>query len=446
MTTRGDAAMWRIRSLPELLDLALIAVGFSATLLAYVWLAPDAFSDITRGELAEGMAASVVAVWIGARMQRHGGADNAWQLFLEQLCFAAGLNLIAQALLAYVFVFSLPSALTMSGCVAAVFLLTLARAWTERHLVASDRGVLLAGYNSIAREIVAAMQLPVLGYLGDPEEGEAGIQCLGSIDQLDEAIGNRRPSHLLIAFRNWVAHISPIPLLRYRQQGIIVDNAPDLYEHVLRRVRADRLEPADLLLSPALQADSRAMALQAIYTNVIGLVFLLAASPVMILVSICVVIFSGGWPIFETVPCLGFQKIPFLLLRFRTTRGDGSGKSAIGRLITVLRLVNLPQLLNVVRGDMALFGPRPMRQAFANRLTQLMPFYSHRFSVKPGILGWVQMHELSGLAMEECRRIEYDLYYVKEGSPLLDCEILLRTLLGAVKPQPSAMAHRPNED
>jgi hypothetical protein len=93
------------------------------------------------------MAASVVAVWIGARMQRHGGADNAWQFFLEQLCFAAGLNLIAQALLAYVFVFSLSSALTMSGCVAAVFLLTLARAWTERHRVASDRGVLLAGYD-----------------------------------------------------------------------------------------------------------------------------------------------------------------------------------------------------------------------------------------------------------------------------------------------------------
>jgi lipopolysaccharide/colanic/teichoic acid biosynthesis glycosyltransferase len=75
-----------------------------------------------------------------------------------------------------------------------------------------------------------------------------------------------------------------------------------------------------------------------------------------------------------------------------------------------------------------------------------MPFYSHRFSVKPGILGWTQMHELSGEAMEECRRIEYDLYYVKEGSPLLDCEIFLRTLLGGVKPQSSVLAHEPSED
>jgi len=438
--------MWRFRSLPELLDLALIAAGFSAALLAYVWLVPDAFSDITRSELAEGMAASVAGVWIGARIQRHGGADNAWQFFLEQLCFAAGLNLIAQALLAYVFVFSLPSALTMSGCVAAVFLLTLARLWTERHLVESDRGVLLAGYDPIAREIVTAMRLPVLGYLGDPDEAAAGVQRLGGINQLDEVVANRRPAHILISVTQWLSSVSPTQLLRYRQNGIAVDHAPDLYEHLLRRVRADRLEPADLLLSPALQADSRAMALQAIYTNVIGLVFLLAASPVMILASICVVIFSRGWPILETVPCLGFQKIPFLLLRFRTTRRDGRGMSAIGRLITSLRLVNLPQLLNVVRGDMALFGPRPARHAFAERLTQLMPFYSHRFSVKPGILGWAQMHELSGVAMEECRRIEYDLYYVKEGSPLLDCEILLRTLLGGVKPGASVLAQQPGEN
>lgn len=440
-----DAARWRFRSLPELLDLVLIATGFSATLAVCFRVSPEAFSEITSNELAEGMAASVIAVWIGSRMQRHGGADSSWQFFLEQLCFAVGLNLIAQALLAYVFVFSLPTTLTMPGCLAAVLLVTLVRAWTERRLADSDRGVLLVGHDAIAREIVAAMRLPVLGFVDDRKTGEAGLQCLGDISQLDEVVGKRRPAHLLIGIRDWVSHISPIQLLRYRQQGIVVDHAPDLYEHVLRRVCSDGLEPADLLLSPALQADSRAMALQAIYTNVIGLVFLLAASPVMILVSICVALFSDGWPVFETVPCLGFQKIPFLLLRFRTTRKDGLGLSAIGRLITVLHLVNLPQLLNVVRGDMALFGPRPVRHAFAARLTQLMPFYSHRFSVKPGILGWAQMHAPWASAMEESRQIEYDLYYVKEGSPLLDCEIFLRTLLGG-KPQPSVLAQQPSED
>jgi lipopolysaccharide/colanic/teichoic acid biosynthesis glycosyltransferase len=446
MRPSGDAARRRVRSLPELLDLVLIATGFSAMLAVCFRVSPDAFSEITSNELAEGMAASVIAVWIGSRMQRHGGADSSWQFFLEQLCFAVGLNLIVQALLAYVFVFSLPATLTMPGCFVAVLLLTLARAWTERRPGDSDRGVLLVGYDAIAREIVAALRLPVLGFVDDRKTGEAGLQCLGDISQLEEVVGKRQPGRLLIGIRDWVSHISPIQLLRYRQQGIVVDHAPDLYERVLRRVCSGGLEPADLLLSPALQADSRAMALQAIYTNVIGLVFLLAASPVMILVSICVALFSGGWPVFETVPCLGFQKIPFLLLRFRTTRKDDGGMSAMGRLITALHLVNLPQLLNVVRGDMALFGPRPVRHAFAARLTRLMPFYSHRFSVKPGVLGWAQMHAPWAAAMEESRQIEYDLYYVKEGSPLLDCEIFLRMLLGGVKPEASVLAQQPSED
>ena len=246
-----------------------------------------------------------------------------------------------------------------------------------------------------------------------------------------------RPTHIVIGLRDWPSRISPGLLLQYRQQGIVVDESPELYERLLRRVRSDRLQPTDLLLSPALQADSRAMALQAIYTNLIGLFFLLTLAPLIALIGIPVALFSGPGPVFETVPCLGFQKIPFLLLRFRTRRRDGSGApSRVGRLISRLHLVNLPQLVNVVRGEMALFGPRPVRHEFAHRLTQLMPFYSHRFSVKPGILGWSQMHMPWGPEVHgEAEQIEYDLYYVKEGSPLLDCEIFLRTLLGGARPR-----------
>jgi lipopolysaccharide/colanic/teichoic acid biosynthesis glycosyltransferase len=428
--------MSRPRSLIHLLDLALILAGFAAALFLYASLFPDQLALLTPAELPEGMAAAVLAVWVSALMQRQGGADDSWQFFLERLCLGAGLNLIVQALLAYVFVFSLPTTLTMTGCLFAVLLLTLSRTWFRQRLASA--GVLLVGCDSIARQIVSGLRLPVLGFVGAPDlEAPAGISWLGDVNQLGEVVENRRPSHIVIGLKDWASRVSPSLLLQYRQRGLVVDHSPELYERLLRRVCSDRLQPADLLLSPALQADSRAMALQAIYTNLIGLFFLLALAPFIALLSLAVALFSGRGPIFETVGCLGFQKIPFVLLRFRTRRLDGSGApTRIGRLISTLHLVNLPQLVNVVRGEMALFGPRPVRQEFADRLTQLMPFYSHRFSVKPGILGWAQLHLPWGSRVpEEARQIEYDLYYVKEGSPLLDCEIFLRTLLGGTRPR-----------
>jgi lipopolysaccharide/colanic/teichoic acid biosynthesis glycosyltransferase len=419
----------------QLLDLALILGGFAAALFLYASLFPAELSLLTPGELPEGLAASVFAVWISAQVQRHGGADDAWQFFLEQLCLGAGLNLIVQALLAYVFVFSLPTTVTMTGCLFAALLLTLSKAWVHQRLGKS--GMLLVGYDSVTRDILSAFPLPLLGFIGARDcDAPAGAPWLGDVRQLAEVVESRRPTHIVIGLKDWAARLSPTLLMQYRQDGIVVDDSPDLYERLLRRVCSDRLDPADLLLSPALQADSRAMALQAIYTNLIGLFFLLALSPLMALIALAVV-FSGRGPIFETVPCLGFQKIPFLLLRFRTRRMDGRGSpTRIGGLISRLHLVNLPQLVNVVRGEMALFGPRPVRHEFATRLTQLMPFYSHRFSVKPGILGWAQMHLRRGTVVpREGQQIEYDLYYVKEGSPLLDCEIFLRTLLGGTRPR-----------
>jgi lipopolysaccharide/colanic/teichoic acid biosynthesis glycosyltransferase len=184
----------------------------------------------------------------------------------------------------------------------------------------------------------------------------------------------------------------------------------------------------DVLLSSALRGDSRTMAIQSVYTNLIGLTLLLALSPFLIIVAVAVGLFSGPGPVFKNLECAGFQYIPFRLLRFRTTSLDGT-ETAVGRIISYFHLANLPQLLNVVRGDMALVGPRPVRSDFARYLTAAMPFHSHRFSVKPGILGWAQMHApKSGQLADECCQIEYDLFYIKEGSLWMDAEIMLESL------------------
>jgi lipopolysaccharide/colanic/teichoic acid biosynthesis glycosyltransferase len=100
----------------------------------------------------------------------------------------------------------------------------------------------------------------------------------------------------------------------------------------------------------------------------------------------------------------------------------------VGKALAALHLVFLPRLINVVRGEMAFFGPPPVRLEFARRLGRLIPVYAHRFTVKPGILGWSQMNLGSSAgAPDEALRLEYDLYYVKQNSVSLDLEILLRT-------------------
>ena len=173
----------------------------------------------------------------------------------------------------------------------------------------------------------------------------------------------------------------------------------------------------DVLLSSALRGDSRTMAIQSVYTNLIALTLLLVLSPLLLTICAAVAFFSGPGPVFESLECAGFQYIPFRLLRFRTTRLDGTGtRTAVGRMISRLHLTNLPQLVNVVRGDMALVGPRPVRSEFARYLTEAMPFHSHRFSVRPGIVGWAQMHApKTGPLPDECCQIEYDLFYIKRG-------------------------------
>src|SRR5262249_40134447 len=100
----------------------------------------------------------------------------------------------------------------------------------------------------------------------------------------------------------------------------------------------------------------------------------------------------------------------------------------VGKILTVLRLASLPQLINVVRGEMSLFGPPPVRKMFADRMCELVPLYSQRFLMKPGMLGWAQTN-LRGVTADELFRLEYDLYYIKRGSPSLDLEIFIRTVL-----------------
>ena len=130
-----------------------------------------------------------------------------------------------------------------------------------------------------------------------------------------------------------------------------------------------------------------------------------------------------------------------MLIKFRSMRVDAEDRlprwaseqdpriTMVGRLIRKVRIDELPQFLNVVRGDMALIGPRPERPFFVRQLSQTLPYYDIRHAVKPGITGWAQVSFRYGASLEDAKRkLSYDLYYVKHRSFALDLLIVLKTI------------------
>lgn len=419
--------MSRYRTLFQALDFALICAGFGLAIAVYAAVFPENYLTLSPSQVLTRFIISVVTFWVAARLYGGTTSENLWTLIIDQFCLGTGPNLILQAILNYLLVLTRSFFMIVVGGLFAAILLAFAKKWIYARFDVKS-GVVIIGLDQISQAIASSLRQPILGVIGmTPSHVPAGIPFLGDIGRLDQIVSEHRPTQLVIS-KGWAQYVPAPVLLNYRVRGIAVATAPALYEKLFHRVYCEDLEPAELLFSPALRADHRTMAIQAIYTNLIGILFLLVLAPALALASIALALFSRPGPAFESIDCVGFQNIPFSLLRFRTRRMDGSGRlTVVGAILARLHLTNVPQIINVIRGEMSLFGPRPVRREFARRLIALIPFYSLRFCVKPGIFGWAQMH-LRRDPENEFAQFEYDLYYIKEGSPLLDLGILIGTL------------------
>jgi exopolysaccharide biosynthesis polyprenyl glycosylphosphotransferase len=174
---------------------------------------------------------------------------------------------------------------------------------------------------------------------------------------------------------------------------------------------------------------------------VVSFVALVVTSPLMVLIAIAIVIDSRGGALFRQVR-VGMGGRTFEIIKFRSMCSGAESESGpvwaqdkdprvtrVGRVLRKLRLDELPQLVNVLRGDMSIVGPRPERPHFVNMLSEQIPFYGLRHSVPPGITGWAQVCYPYGSTVDESRaKLEYDLFYVKNLSISLDLLILFSTL------------------
>jgi lipopolysaccharide/colanic/teichoic acid biosynthesis glycosyltransferase len=218
-------------------------------------------------------------------------------------------------------------------------------------------------------------------------------------------------------------------LLEYKLAGGEVETVASAYESFLGKVHLPSFGMANVLRAETQRANRRVMALQAIYSNPIGLFLFLVLWPVLLLVGLISRQAAGGsGTLFERVECAGFQGIPFRRRQFRLRHAVTGKKTLPGKWIERLGITNLPQIINLNRGEMALFGPQPMRMVFSEYLEEVSPQHLHRLSIKPGIFGWEQTHITSEQLPEEHVRMSYEFYYIERGSPVMDIQILLRSL------------------
>jgi lipopolysaccharide/colanic/teichoic acid biosynthesis glycosyltransferase len=414
--------MVRPRRLPELLILGLISAGFGAAILVYRTWFPDLFDYLSSDEVLLGFLTCVVTFWIAIRLTESDNIANTWLRVGNALCIGTGINLIVQALFNYLDILTRSMFLIVVGGIFAAALLAIASVLFPSRGESFQARSVLVGFDHASEKLLKLLPYPVASVVGG--ESAPAESSTAPYGEFEETLSAVQPQQIVVTPAS-SARIDPSALLTQRLKGAFVNSTSELYEEMLGRVCCAGRAPVDLLLSQALCGNQEAMAFQAIYTNLIGLSLLILAFPAIVAVAALGAITRSG-PILEREECRGFRNIPFLRLRFRTKRADGSYRPG-GRLMAGLGLTNLPLLWNVVRGEMALFGPRPVRREFADRLAEIVPFYSMRFAVKPGIVSWGDVH-VSPSKRSVLTAIEYDLYYVKHASPLLDGEILTRLL------------------
>jgi exopolysaccharide biosynthesis polyprenyl glycosylphosphotransferase len=223
--------------------------------------------------------------------------------------------------------------------------------------------------------------------------------------------------------------------------GVRVVRPQDWYERVLRRVSLDDIDESWFLFDRPLRARRLYAAVKRATDLLAGVLGSLLVCLLLPLLALLVRLDDGG-PVFFRQERIGRGGRPFMMWKFRTMRVDAEAGGPVwaarnddrvtrlGRVLRRTRLDELPQFFNVLRGDMALVGPRPERPRFVQLLERTIPFYDRRHLMRPGITGWATVRFGYGDSVtDKWRSHEYDLYYLKHRSPLLDAEITVRTVL-----------------
>ena len=313
-----------------------------------------------------------------------------------------------------------------------------------------DQRIMIIGSGQLAKSIAieiidkADTGFNVIGFITDNPErvGEKLVNpsVIGDQSQILEIAMKEKVNRIIVALEERRGKFPEDQLLSCKMKGISVEDGIEFYEHLTGRLQVESLRPSALIFSDGFKKSKLTMWMKRVVGFGLSFIGLALLSPLILMISILIKIDSRG-PIFYRQERVGENGKVFKLVKFRSMleNAEANGPvwaeandkriTRVGRWIRKWRLDEIPQMFNVLKGDMSFVGPRPERPYFVETLGREIHYYDRRFSVKPGITGWAQIRYQYGASKEDAlEKLKYDLYYIKNLSPLFDLLIIFETI------------------
>jgi exopolysaccharide biosynthesis polyprenyl glycosylphosphotransferase len=324
--------------------------------------------------------------------------------------------------------------------------------------------VLILGAGPMASRLIEEIEatrnprFDVAGIVDDeqPDHDAPDAQrWLGPCDRLAEIVERVSPACIVVAVADRRDRLPLQSLLESRVRGILVEDALDFYERLTGKIAIEACRPSVLIMSRGFRNHGAAETMARIVSMVVSVIGLIVMAPLLAALAIAINLDSHG-PVFFIQHRAGRGGKPFGLVKFRTMHPCAEARSewvtdnldritAIGRWLRRFRLDELPQLVNVLRGEMNLIGPRPHPTSNHAVFVNQIAYYGLRNSVRPGVTGWAQVrYGYANNLEEETEKMRYDLYYIKNRSLWLDVRILFETVGIIVFGQGASEVRRPS--
>ncbi len=313
------------------------------------------------------------------------------------------------------------------------------------------RNALIIGFNPTAHKIhdsiikFRSLGLDVQGYLAVKDENVGkrykDVKVLDSVKNVEKWIDDYKVRNIIIALEKHEDDIMMNVITNCENKNVSIKIVPDLYNIIYGQARVTQIYGFPLIdVMPQLMPEWEKKA-KRLLDIVASFMILIITSPIIILTAIAIKLDSKG-PVFFKQERSGLNGNEFMVYKFRSMVSDAEAKTGpvwsikddpritrVGRLIRKVRIDELPQMINVLKGEMSLVGPRPERPYFVDMLSKEIPYYKRRLKVRPGVTGWAQVKHKYDESIEDVKtKLNYDLFYIENMSLRLDIKIIFRTV------------------
>jgi sugar transferase (PEP-CTERM system associated) len=318
------------------------------------------------------------------------------------------------------------------------------------HAAQLEERVLVVGTGATARMVARQIQSQhdfgyrVVGFIDESADASSAVlspATIGAPNEIPRIVSQYAVDRIVVGLTDRRGRLPIAALLEAKLSGVRVEDATTMYERLTGKILIDDLKPSWLIFSDGFVISQWTRFLKRAIDVVLAGIGLILSAPLTLLTALAVYLDSDG-PILYCQERMGENGRLFTLYKFRSMRVDAEPDGTpmwaaehdgrvtrVGRFIRKTRLDELPQLWNVVHGDMSFVGPRPERPFFVEQLAAEVPFYHQRHAVKPGVTGWAQIKYQYGSSIEDSmEKLRYDLYYIKHVSIAFDLSIVFDTV------------------